>query len=61
MAQGSASGQYVLGIDLGTTSVKAVLLETKTNRLTDSQTRQTKADISSDTGIQFSISAPLPS
>ncbi|MGH0161477.1 UNVERIFIED_CONTAM: hypothetical protein FKN15_041336 [Acipenser sinensis] len=52
MAQGSVSGQYVLGIDLGTTSVKAVLLETKTNRVTDSQTRQTKADISSDTGIQ---------
>ncbi|KAJ8412409.1 hypothetical protein AAFF_G00127450 [Aldrovandia affinis] len=46
MALSSTSYKYVLGMDLGTTSIKVVLLETQSKRITDSYTMPTKADSS---------------
>ncbi|XP_067866874.1 sedoheptulokinase isoform X2 [Heterodontus francisci] len=42
--------QYVLGLDLGTTSVKAVLLEAESRAVVDSQIQETKAEVSSPEG-----------
>ncbi|KAG7483759.1 hypothetical protein MATL_G00041680 [Megalops atlanticus] len=47
MALSSVSEKYVLGMDLGTTSIKVVLLETQSKRVTDSYTLPTRADTSS--------------
>lgn len=46
MALSSMSYKYVLGMDLGTTSIKVVLLETQSKTITDSYTMLTKADSS---------------
>ncbi|XP_064425081.1 sedoheptulokinase [Latimeria chalumnae] len=48
MAASTSSDQYVLGIDLGTTSVKAVLLDSKSGNVTCSQRRETQADTESE-------------
>ncbi|KPP67856.1 sedoheptulokinase-like, partial [Scleropages formosus] len=42
----SASAQYILGVDMGTSSVKVVLLETYSKTVTDSCSLPTHADIS---------------
>ncbi|XP_043573943.1 sedoheptulokinase [Chiloscyllium plagiosum] len=42
-----APSRYVLGLDIGTSSVKAVLLEAESRAVVDSQTKKTKADTSS--------------
>ncbi|XP_069766911.1 sedoheptulokinase isoform X2 [Narcine bancroftii] len=46
------SPQYVLGVDLGTSSVKVVLLEAESRALIDSQTQETRAEVSSPEGEQ---------
>ncbi|GCB77961.1 hypothetical protein scyTo_0019344, partial [Scyliorhinus torazame] len=38
--------QYVLGLDLGTSSVKVVLLDTESRAVVDSQIQETKAEVS---------------
>ncbi|ROL51419.1 Sedoheptulokinase [Anabarilius grahami] len=45
----SCSADFVLGMDLGTTSVKVVLLEAKSNTVTDSRSFPTNSDISCTT------------
>ncbi|XP_039612479.1 sedoheptulokinase [Polypterus senegalus] len=52
MSHFHGSAQYVLGIDLGTTSVKAVLLESMSKKIASSETRPTKAEVLSDLGPQ---------
>ncbi|KAI1902899.1 hypothetical protein AGOR_G00021060 [Albula goreensis] len=47
MALSSKSDKYVLGMDLGTTSVKVVLLETQSKEVTDSYSLPTRADSTS--------------
>ncbi|XP_048413017.1 sedoheptulokinase isoform X1 [Stegostoma tigrinum] len=42
-----ASSQYVLGLDVGTSSIKVVLVEAESRAVVDSQVKETKADISS--------------
>ncbi|XP_035287602.1 sedoheptulokinase [Anguilla anguilla] len=46
MALSSSSDKYVLGMDLGTTSIKVVLVDTQSKKVTDSYTLPTKADSS---------------
>uniref|UniRef100_UPI00398EF05C sedoheptulokinase n=1 Tax=Pristiophorus japonicus TaxID=55135 RepID=UPI00398EF05C len=46
------SPRYVLGLDLGTSSVKAVLLEAESRAVVDSQVQETRAEISSPEGEQ---------
>lgn len=41
----ASSAKYVLGIDLGTTSVKVVLLDTRSKTVTDSCSLQTSSDV----------------
>ncbi|XP_043910264.1 sedoheptulokinase [Protopterus annectens] len=48
MSSPTTSTRFILGIDLGTTSVKAVLLEAKSGTVAASYSRQTEADIQSD-------------
>ncbi|XP_059829677.1 sedoheptulokinase isoform X2 [Hypanus sabinus] len=43
---------YVLGVDIGTTSVKVVLLEAESHAVVDSQTQETRAALSSPEGQQ---------
>lgn len=43
---------FILGVDLGTTSVKTVLLETASRTVTDSQSLPTASDLSDDAGIK---------
>ncbi|XP_048044281.1 sedoheptulokinase isoform X1 [Megalobrama amblycephala] len=45
----SCSADFVLGMDLGTTSVKVVLLEAQSNSVTDSRSFPTNSDISCTT------------
>lgn len=45
----SCSADFVLGMDLGTTSVKVVLLEAQSNTVTDSRSFPTNSDISCTT------------
>uniref|UniRef100_A0A8C4STC3 Sedoheptulokinase n=1 Tax=Erpetoichthys calabaricus TaxID=27687 RepID=A0A8C4STC3_ERPCA len=52
MSHSHGSAQYVLGIDLGTTSVKAVLLESRSKKVASSEIRPTKAEVLSDLGPQ---------
>lgn len=40
--------KYVLGIDLGTTSIKVVLLDTRSKTVTDSCSLQTNSDVIDD-------------
>ncbi|XP_066552500.1 sedoheptulokinase isoform X2 [Amia ocellicauda] len=51
MASSSIPSQYVLGMDLGTTSIKVVLLETHSRTVMDSCTLPTQAHIPSDIGM----------
>ncbi|XP_030648242.1 sedoheptulokinase isoform X2 [Chanos chanos] len=44
----SSSSKYVLGLDLGTSSIKVVLLDSQSNTVTDSCSLPTRADTSSD-------------
>ncbi|KAJ8267235.1 hypothetical protein GJAV_G00140180 [Gymnothorax javanicus] len=44
MALSSSSEKYVLGMDLGTTSIKVVLVDAQSKKVTDSYTLPTKAD-----------------
>lgn len=46
---------YILGIDVGTTSIKAVLLERGSKALVASQTLPTAADVAGNSGIKVSI------
>nr|XP_015223041.1 PREDICTED: sedoheptulokinase isoform X3 [Lepisosteus oculatus] len=50
MESEALSARYVLGVDLGTTSVKVVLLESQSRRVLDSCALPTKADVPSDIG-----------
>ncbi|XP_078404367.1 sedoheptulokinase isoform X1 [Cetorhinus maximus] len=50
MSLQTPSRQYVLGLDLGTSSVKAVLVETESRAVADSQIQETKAEVSSMEG-----------
>ncbi|XP_078080723.1 sedoheptulokinase [Mustelus asterias] len=50
MSLPAPSAQYVLGLDLGTSSVKAVLLDTESRTVVDSQIQETKAEVSSTEG-----------
>ncbi|XP_072098942.1 sedoheptulokinase [Mobula birostris] len=44
--------RYVLGVDIGTTSVKVVLLEAESQAVVESQTRESGAELSSPEGEQ---------
>lgn len=44
MSLPTCSSTFVLGVDLGTTSVKAVLLDCTTRSITDSNSLSTAAD-----------------
>lgn len=46
---------YILGIDVGTTSVKVVLLETNSKTVCASQTLATESDITDSNGIRVSM------
>lgn len=46
--------QYILGIDVGTTSIKAVLLEKVSRAVVASQTLATAADVVDNSGIKVS-------
>lgn len=45
---------YILGIDVGTTSIKAVLLERSSRAVVASQTLPTAADVADNSGIKVS-------
>lgn len=45
---------YILGIDVGTTSIKAVLLEKVSRAVVASQTLTTAADVVDNSGIKVS-------
>lgn len=48
---------YILGIDVGTTSIKAVLLERGSRAVVASQTLPTAADVADSSGIKVSTLA----
>lgn len=48
-AKPSSSAKYILGIDLGTTSIKVVLFDTRSKAVIDSCTLQTDSDVINDT------------
>ncbi|XP_051891866.1 sedoheptulokinase isoform X2 [Pristis pectinata] len=52
MSTQAPSPQYVLGLDIGTSSVKVVLLEAGSRAVIDSQTQETRAEVSSPEGEQ---------
>ncbi|KAG1937304.1 sedoheptulokinase [Pimephales promelas] len=54
----SGSAEFVLGMDLGTTSVKVVLLEAQSNRVTDSRSFPTNSDISCTPGTHYKEQDP---
>lgn len=43
-----SSDKYILGIDLGTTSIKAVLFDARSKTVTDSCSLQTNSDVIDD-------------
>ncbi|KAK0178618.1 hypothetical protein PV327_007494 [Microctonus hyperodae] len=45
-------GDFVLGIDLGTTSVKVIILSTNNNQIVAKQTKDTQANVPSTLGIE---------
>lgn len=57
-----SSAKYVLGIDLGTTSIKAVLFDTGSKTVTDSCSLQTNSDVIDDAQehVGFHGFAPPP-
>lgn len=46
------SGKLVLGIDLGTTSVKVIILSPETKQIVANQSKETQANVPSDLGIE---------
>ncbi|XP_034942018.1 sedoheptulokinase-like [Chelonus insularis] len=48
----SFQGKYVLGIDLGTTSVKIVILSVDSKQIVAKQSKETQANVPSDLGIE---------
>lgn len=46
------AGKLVLGIDLGTTSVKVIILSTETKQIVAKQSKEPQANVPSDLGIE---------
>lgn len=47
-----SSEELILGIDLGTTSVKVVIITNKTKEIVAKQSKDTQANVPSDLGIE---------
>ncbi|MCJ8748548.1 hypothetical protein PDJAM_G00166070 [Pangasius djambal] len=54
-----SSAKYVLGIDLGTTSIKVVLFDTRSKTVADSCSLQTNSDVIDDTHEQIKEQDPV--